>query len=115
MLYGHPASLSCLASGFPQPQITWFKKDTLGNSLPVRLDHRVKQLQNGTLFYGVTQVLDGGLYHCEASFHSEIPTLRSDSVELQIRSNFSFNTFDSIVYSQYYKYDQRRSKDQSEI
>ena len=86
ILNSHPASLSCLASGFPQPQIKWFKKDTQGNFQVLQLNHRIKQLKNGSLFFGVTQALDDGIYYCEASFDSEnLPSLSSKEVNLQVR------------------------------
>lgn len=84
--------LSCLVSGFPQPQITWFKKNEEGNFHVLQLNHRIKQLHNGTLYFGVTNAFDDGVYHCQASSDNELPTLNSEEVTLNVRGKFLRNS-----------------------
>lgn len=59
MKIGRPAELTCIASGSPSPQLTWWK---LNGSLPVNSTVRDGELR----LVNVTQE-DAGIYFCEAS------------------------------------------------
>ena len=60
--------LPCSAKGFPQPQITWYRQVYNRKDEPINLDHRIKQMKNGTLYIGSSQASDNGKYKCRATF-----------------------------------------------
>ena len=86
VLDAHPTSLPCSATGFPQPQITWYRINN-GKKHQVNLDHRVRQLHNGTLVIGVAHASDNGKYICEASFFDTkiLPDPITKEAKLEIR------------------------------
>ena len=66
MLVANPLSLPCKATGFPTPQITWYRIIE-GRLKIVELDHRITQLDNGTLVNFASEASDAGEYICQAS------------------------------------------------
>ena len=86
ILEGYPVILPCLAKGFPQPQITWFRKIN-DKFFSVLLNQRVKQLQNGTLYIGASHASDNGTYVCQASFFDQdiVPDPLSKEIQIEVR------------------------------
>ncbi|KAG0424716.1 hypothetical protein HPB47_028083, partial [Ixodes persulcatus] len=68
-----PASLDCLAVGYPTPTVRWAKEEPVSEDgetdlRPVSLvGARVSQLSNGTLFIREVRKEDAGNYHCTVS------------------------------------------------
>ncbi|XP_069465362.1 hemicentin-2 isoform X1 [Ambystoma mexicanum] len=63
VLENHPVSFQCLASGSPDPDVSWYRGDQLLSAMPgiTLLDHgRLLQLDD-------TQVSDAGVYRCLAT------------------------------------------------
>ncbi|XP_077981464.1 receptor-type tyrosine-protein phosphatase delta-like [Glandiceps talaboti] len=60
---GRQATLPCLATGNPRPEITWFK-----DYVPVSLDNdRISQVETGTLKIERSEESDQGKYQCIAT------------------------------------------------
>lgn len=62
VLEGASASLQCIASGVPEPSVTWLKND-----LDLPLDDRARVNDTGTLHLTDLQRTDSGVYRCVAS------------------------------------------------
>lgn len=60
VLAGNPVNLKCVATGKPEPDITWHK-----NGAPVVLDKRVV-MSDRSLFILETKLEDTGSYSCIA-------------------------------------------------
>ncbi|XP_012558399.1 cell adhesion molecule DSCAML1 isoform X1 [Hydra vulgaris] len=86
ILEGKPVTQPCLVKGFPQPQVTWFRKLN-GKLLRLNLNNRVRQLQNGSLYIRETYALDNGTYVCQASFfdHNIVPDPLMKEILLEVR------------------------------
>ena len=81
-----PVTLSCKASGNPQPQIDWFKDGELVRTAPDDpVSHRIK-LPDGSLFFlramQSKKEQDAGTYWCVAS--SPMGVVRSNNATLEI-------------------------------
>ncbi|XP_022837206.1 Down syndrome cell adhesion molecule-like protein Dscam2 [Spodoptera litura] len=67
LLLGRRGAVSCSASGYPQPQVHWMKKDALlGTWQPVLelAGGGIVSLPNGTLIIEEVSLTDDGLYSC---------------------------------------------------
>ncbi|XP_063834000.1 cell adhesion molecule Dscam2-like [Ostrinia nubilalis] len=67
LLLGRRGAVSCSASGYPQPQVHWMKKDAiLGTWQPVLelAGGGILSLPNGTLVIEEVSLTDEGLYSC---------------------------------------------------
>ncbi|KOB77196.1 Uncharacterized protein OBRU01_04733, partial [Operophtera brumata] len=67
LLLGRRGTVSCSASGYPQPQVHWMKKDALlGTWQPVLelAGGGILSLPNGTLVIEEVSLTDEGLYSC---------------------------------------------------
>ncbi|XP_061704982.1 cell adhesion molecule Dscam2-like [Cydia pomonella] len=67
LLLGRRGAVSCSASGYPQPQVHWMKKDALlGTWQPVLelAGGGILSLPNGTLVIEEVSLADEGLYSC---------------------------------------------------
>ncbi|XP_053620238.1 cell adhesion molecule Dscam2-like isoform X2 [Plodia interpunctella] len=67
LLLGRRGTVSCSASGYPQPQVHWMKKDViLGTWQPVLelAGGGILSLPNGTLIIEEVSLTDEGLYSC---------------------------------------------------
>ncbi|XP_050554453.1 cell adhesion molecule Dscam2 [Spodoptera frugiperda] len=67
LLLGRRGAVSCSASGYPQPQVHWMKKDALlGTWQPVLelAGGGIVSLPNGTLIIEEVSLTDEGLYSC---------------------------------------------------
>ena len=59
--------LKCKASGYPAPQIVWYKIPEFGDRRELlRLTNRIEQHPNGSLFISSTSERDNGRYTCSA-------------------------------------------------
>lgn len=87
VLDAHPVQLFCSATGFPFPQITWFRRTINGALHPINLDHRVQQLHNGSLIISAAQASDNGRYVCQASFFNRkmVPDPLVKEIRLVVR------------------------------
>jgi len=65
------------------------KMNNAGSFTSVQLDHRVRQLNNGTLVLSVTSVQDDGQYVCKAYFDANREA-RSRIIRLQIKGSNYF-------------------------
>ncbi|XP_012721740.2 hemicentin-1 [Fundulus heteroclitus] len=63
---GGDITLPCVARGFPQPTVSWHRKD--GRQILARTDSgsRTKQMENGYLLIQNVWLRDEGIYICEA-------------------------------------------------
>lgn len=88
------ATLSCLATGYPTPEYTWFKEEYVSDNLTYTsidpLQHSYYTTSGGNLIiHNPAQARDRGTYHCVA--RNRYGAIRSQSVQLNFGYIMEFN------------------------
>ncbi|XP_041972155.1 Down syndrome cell adhesion molecule-like protein Dscam2 [Aricia agestis] len=93
LLLGRRGAVSCSASGYPQPQVHWMKKDALlGTWQPVLelAGGGILSLPNGTLVIDEVSLTDEGLYSCNVE--NGVGTPLSKTVWMSVNKPVYFET-----------------------
>nr|XP_021209307.1 Down syndrome cell adhesion molecule-like protein Dscam2 isoform X1 [Bombyx mori] len=101
LLLGRKGAVSCSASGYPQPQVHWMKKDALlGTWQPVLelAGGGILSLPNGTLVIEDVSVTDEGLYSCNVENGVGQPL--SKTIWMSVNKPVHFDSSSSNVTSQ---------------
>ncbi|XP_072946516.1 cell adhesion molecule Dscam2-like [Epargyreus clarus] len=100
LLLGRRGTVSCSASGYPQPQVHWMKKDAiLGTWQPVLelAGGGILSLPNGTLVIEEVSLTDEGLYSCNVE--NGVGTPLSKTVWMSVNKPVHFETSSQNVTS----------------
>ncbi|CAG9564399.1 unnamed protein product [Danaus chrysippus] len=100
LLLGRKGIVSCSASGYPQPQVHWMKKDALlGTWQPVLelAGGGILSLPNGSLVIEEVSLTDEGLYSCNVE--NGVGTPLSKTVWMTVNKPVHFDTASANVTS----------------
>ncbi|CAG9568530.1 unnamed protein product [Danaus chrysippus] len=100
LLLGRKGIVSCSASGYPQPQVHWMKKDALlGTWQPVLelAGGGILSLPNGSLVIEEVSLTDEGLYSCNVE--NGVGTPLSKTVWMTVNKPVHFDTSSANVTS----------------
>ncbi|XP_046972428.1 Down syndrome cell adhesion molecule-like protein Dscam2 [Vanessa cardui] len=100
LLLGRKGTVSCSASGYPQPQVHWMKKDALlGTWQPVLelAGGGILSLPNGSLVIEEVSLTDEGLYSCNVE--NGVGTPLSKTVWMSVNKPVHFDTTSTNVTS----------------
>ncbi|KAJ0171731.1 hypothetical protein K1T71_012494 [Dendrolimus kikuchii] len=100
LLLGRRGTVSCSASGYPQPQVHWMKKDALlGTWQPVLelAGGGILSLPNGTLIIEEVSLTDEGLYSCNVENGVGQPL--SKTVWMSVNKPVHFDSLTSNITS----------------
>ncbi|XP_045762368.1 Down syndrome cell adhesion molecule-like protein Dscam2 [Maniola jurtina] len=100
LLLGRRGTVSCSASGYPQPQVHWMKKDALlGTWQPVLelAGGGILSLPNGTLVIEEVSLTDEGLYSCNVE--NGVGTPLSKTVWMSVNKPVHFEISSTNVTS----------------
>ncbi|XP_075215283.1 cell adhesion molecule Dscam2-like [Lycorma delicatula] len=89
VLYQHPVTIPCIASGFPTPKIKWTRqKDHQSNEIQMLdMNSRLYVSDNGSLLIQAAETSQGGQYTCYAE--NGIGTLKKDIyVKVNVPAHF---------------------------
>jgi papilin len=92
---GQPATLRCLAGGFPKPFVTWWRGDKI---LPLK-DDRVEITRDYSLILARVEIYDLGPYVCQA--YNSIGRPVSIQVTLKVHGPLHARNEDERKYLQY--------------
>ena len=89
-----PAELTCSASGFPEPKISWYR-----NGVEIPTERRRSMLPNGNLYFIRTvsskRKTDNGIYSCKAK--NRLGTAYSKNASLFIGSEWFLSNHKVMV------------------
>ncbi|CAH2230277.1 jg20026 [Pararge aegeria aegeria] len=110
LLLGRRGTVSCSASGYPQPQVHWMKKDAiLGTWQPVLelAGGGILSMPNGTLVIEEVSLTDEGLYSCNVE--NGVGTPLSKTVWMSVNSRYLLTDVVKVYYVFRAKYSEAKT------